>query len=74
MVADNLEKINTQNQAMKEVLVTAISKMMDLFIKNPPAMPAEEAAEKPGQSPIGGLKLHKCTYTCPPHCCKLYDD
>ena len=74
-MADKLEKINTQNQAMKEVLVTAISKMTDLFIKNPPVMPAEEAAEKPGQSPTrAGLKLHNCTYTCPPHCCKLYDD
>ena len=85
MFAEKLDMINSENRTVKNALVTAISKMTDMFINplaNQDSKP--QGAAQDVQPPAGAAqevqpqeqtrKVHKCTYNCPPYCCKRFDE
>ena len=72
-----LDVINSENQTVKQALVSAITKMTDMMIHTLPkkesnsAVAAGHGQDEPEQA---SRKIHKCTDNCAPHCCKIYDD
>ena len=78
LFAEKLDVINSENRAVKNVLVTAISKMTDLMIHtqgNKEATPVQVTISAPVEKEEEpSRKRHKCSNLCPPYCCKLYDD